>query len=217
MLCLAVWNAWSRCVNSLMIYIYIYVCVSISFLWVVCLNILITGAALALLPVGAFGGALCLPRNTATVFLKQKNDNSKKTWEHHPPEPKDQSLFWVSPGLFNFCRLRFLRRFLLLCLFLLSLCLLPFSFLLVLIVLLPKTGRQTNMAWLESGRSLSSMAIFPIRHRKSWDRSWWQNIPMKEGSSVHFPASQLMPATSHFILKSPSTSAAAWWGSNWHV
>jgi len=45
---------------------------------VVCLNILITGAAIALLPVGAFGGALCLPRNTATVFLKQKKRQLKK-------------------------------------------------------------------------------------------------------------------------------------------
>ena len=128
---------------------------------------------------------LCLSRNTETVFLTRKILQLKKTW--------------VSPGLLeNPARFCLLGRLLLLGAFLPD---------------LPKTGRQTNMAWLDWVRSSSSQ---PMRTLKSWERSWWQNIPMKEGL-VHFPASHLIMAFSLTIFSSRISSANAWCGSKWHV
>ena len=46
----------------------------------------------------------------SNCFLNKENTTTqKKAFADHPPEPKDQSLFWISPGLFGSPIFSFLR------------------------------------------------------------------------------------------------------------
>lgn len=94
----------------------------------------------------------------SNCFLNKENTTTqKKTFADHPPEPKDQSLFWISPGLFgslifSFLRLLYLQTCLLGLLGRFHL-LLPFG---EMPPDLPKTGRQKIMAWLDWVQSCTS-------------------------------------------------------------